>query len=53
MTEVPYVVEVLHSLKALVITHNKLKSLDHIKRLVQLNTIGPPRPSPLACSVHR
>lgn len=40
LTEIPSVVEVLHSLKALVITHNKLKTLDHVKGLAHLNTIG-------------
>lgn len=51
LVEIPSVVEVLHSLKALVITHNKLKTLGHVKNLAHLNTIGssssalPSRPS--------
>ena len=40
LTQVPSVVEVLHSLKALVMTHNSLKKLDHVKNLRDLNTIG-------------
>lgn len=40
LTEIPSVIEVLHSLKALVFTHNKLKTLDHVKNLAHLNTIG-------------
>lgn len=40
LTEVPSVIESLHSLKALVITHNSLTSLSHVKQLSNLNTIS-------------
>lgn len=40
LKEVPSIVEALHSLKALVISYNSLTSLDHVKGLQNLNTLG-------------
>lgn len=40
LTSVPSVVEVLLCLKALVISHNALTQLDHVRNLPDLNTIG-------------
>ncbi|SCZ87695.1 BZ3500_MvSof-1268-A1-R1_Chr2-2g05161 [Microbotryum saponariae] len=41
LKQVPSVIESLVSLKALVLSHNHLTTLDHVKRLPQLNTLGP------------
>ncbi|SCV70409.1 BQ2448_1803 [Microbotryum intermedium] len=39
LKQVPSVIESLVSLKALVLSHNQLAALDHVKRLPQLNTL--------------
>ncbi|KDE05647.1 hypothetical protein MVLG_04018 [Microbotryum lychnidis-dioicae p1A1 Lamole] len=39
LKQVPSVIESLVSLKALVLSHNHLTTLDHVKRLPQLNTL--------------